>query len=818
MQPSFAEAELTAEEPHTALYIAWRESAIDQTDPENDLQVQRDRLRQITEDAVSASDTEGVRDCIRNFGEVTSYLWFGDEQTPFPVALMKAQFDDQPDPAVTLNPHILDTRQFIQVRDRLSPLGLDNLLAHRQDMLTQQADNRLEFIARSIVADTPAYRLLESFIGRTELQERPLTTAERMLEEQAIEHRTRTRHGIDAHTPLRHNHAAWREATRDTQQLDEVTRFDHVTTPQDTPIFRAKQMFWELARAEFETPASKKHFGTIQAIETVNRASFGQTIQLTCEREDVLWDPASFFTLATALQHMATPNSLVGRSISEPLLADMALRLFTKDNSTPYEQTLEELLAKYTATLVTDLTKFATLDHRPQSFRYCATTLLVPQEATHDVGAGIVLIPCRDRTELSPSQNVISRREYAQAAKERVGVVRKRPAYDDGVRLLHFTSANQELPTLPHDDLDLVIKLDEWNDRLDVTTHGYELVSRDAETQTLGYRYSAEADPYVTCDVLVPAEAQRQLAQSYMDIGLVDLAARIGAQEPLTVTGLTAAISQTNRYTLPRRGSVHPVPEDLAGYAELVDDGRLAMQCTHAARFLSLSLQQAFSKGSAHSLDGLVMGSSTNRLSRLGHAQTVFIDPASQTLYILDATPSQGDSIQIWRDMLAGRRGRTNSKLSQIGLRRTVLAPTVDASAPQAPAGSDLGIRAINQSIAERESQRQQQFSAATHNFVLQLRMLFGKDGQPLAEAALREQIAALPSHDVLFRTVSALVRADFTELAAVHTFTQSLQACTDPMVLRQVDPRGYSRQPLLLPTIERNIHALMRLAPAVRS
>lgn len=162
---------------------------------------------------------------------------------------------------------------------------------------------------------------------------------------------------------------------------------------------------------------------------------------------------------------------------------------------------------------------------------------------------------------------------------------------------------------------------------------GYRLISRS--DQMFGFEPEAH-DPYEGADQLSvdPAQAAA-LASAYRRLGLEDLATLLENSESLSVKGVADAIRQMSEYYLPHFTAEMTI-KNLEDASQLVQHGKLRLQCDSAAQLTALSLQRCGIH--AYVIAGRSITAKDEFISQAGHSQVAVID--DNTLYIVDPTPT----------------------------------------------------------------------------------------------------------------------------------------------------------------------------------
>ncbi|HEV2402568.1 MAG TPA: hypothetical protein VGS08_00005 [Candidatus Saccharimonadales bacterium] len=206
------------------------------------------------------------------------------------------------------------------------------------------------------------------------------------------------------------------------------------------------------------------------------------------------------------------------------------------------------------------------------------------------------------------------------------------------LRLLLFEPDQQQQdlpPFAPHEEL--VIRLSQALDSEVVPRIlGYTLVSRSSPDRRYGFIASPSGDPYQECSVPINNQQRQILIARYMQLGLHPLVQQLTDANNLTVAMLVKMVRGEMEYVLPDRPVTHHL-NNWGDFTEVVQDGRLQVQCTGAASFLKKSLQEVFGPGCAGVARGNTINGTTSFINRLGHAQVAFSNDGWQ--YLLDAVP-----------------------------------------------------------------------------------------------------------------------------------------------------------------------------------
>jgi hypothetical protein len=804
-------AERTHEEPSHALFAAWQNCAINQRAPAEDRAFQRHQLSTVAENACASQGNTQARDQIMQGSAVFEYLWFGSDHTPLPPGLRRFQVYQGDAPTLALNPYVFGSTQFGAVLQLLRNTGLDVLLAHRQQLRQEQSAAVFEPLARAVVANTPGYRLLESFnTMQHRWQERPLTPTERLIEEQSAEKLIRARYGLNETDPLPLHHAVRTDLNRALRRIDEATRYDRIQLPEIPPRKRALTFFFDVIANELNLEE-----GQPLKIDTIRRPTAAgkehPQLYVATSKTAFYAEGESVVTFAESQGLLSTPNMSRTQRISALLVGDMALCLFdSAQEGRNYTELLDELLDRHTAELIRDMNALDNGTLAPTRLSALLTLLTAPSEVDERLDGPWMLVP--QPAGLAGTNRVVSRSEYRRELRETLGHIRKRPFEDNDVRVLQYSRRDETLAPLDETEASVILHLPHLDQSLMPRIMGYEPVGYDTERRLYGLRYTPEADPYAECRTLIPAESRRSLAATYADMGLRELAAFVHSTENLTVGQLARLIARTNHYILPGQSEPADIPETLAEFAKQVKNGRLGLQCVGSSHFLRASLQQVFGRFAAGVIGGDSLPPGGRRLSMVGHQQTTFIDPETGRLYILDAT-SSGFHPALLREAITQQLGELRRLLSWSAL-KSLQPERMAPPAPHTPPDPNTPQAPTDTQVLEYRNRLIEQTKDA---LILQLRMVYGQNGQPLAQDRMFEAVANLPGDDILFRSLSTAILASQGRLAreeAQHLaqYIQAMRHCNDQALLRKLDPNGYTTQPRLIDALQTHLNQLARL------
>lgn len=221
----------------------------------------------------------------------------------------------------------------------------------------------------------------------------------------------------------------------------------------------------------------------------------------------------------------------------------------------------------------------------------------------------------------------LSKRSMEELRAKRIGAVVTSNEVAYRGRLVYLQPHQKHVA---NEEFVLSIALNDSITEADPFIPGYILCYRDGNT--FGFKQD-EHDPYTICGVALPNERLGPLADKYAAIGLHDLATVIRNLGGGTVSDLRHAI---------RLHSIEYAPDEsqelelkhIEEFENIIEDGKLLMQCDVVATFLKLSLEEVFGKGCASVTKGLVIDG--DNIPLLQHMQTTFTH--EDTVYILDGT------------------------------------------------------------------------------------------------------------------------------------------------------------------------------------
>ncbi len=173
------------------------------------------------------------------------------------------------------------------------------------------------------------------------------------------------------------------------------------------------------------------------------------------------------------------------------------------------------------------------------------------------------------------------------------------------------------------------------------------------------YAHNAENDPYETCTVPVDANRLADLCDVYESIGLVHTVQAIRKLTTVTVKDLVEILSMTSVYEEAGENSMTSIFAKIKYFEDFktqIKDGRLCYQCTGAAAFLGMSLEELFPNYRSTRIDGYTIPTTVGAEGFMPHAQVVFTHEGKK--YILDATPAVSNDGRVdrrfrFRDLLS---------------------------------------------------------------------------------------------------------------------------------------------------------------------
>ena len=716
-------------------------------------------------------------------------------------------------PLLVLNPYVFDDYNLDGALQQLKNAGLDQLVSYRRNMYQKQASYVFEPLARSLVANTPGYRLLERFhMPRHKWNERPLTSQERLIEEQMAEQAIRQRHGLSDRESLRLHPNAYREYNRAVFGIDETTRYDRQNVSEAPPMERARNFFKQIIIRDSAVPGE-----VLEEVRTVGTtdedgSTSWQRLFIKTDKMEFRTDGESLVNYAGQQGFLSSPDMRLMRSISVYFIREMALHLFDSSREEQdYAKVIEQLLTDQAKRVTDELSALATADIRSDHFSTFATLLTMPSDYDEELENFAITVP------ILPGNNnvesLISRENFNKAEHETLGRIRKRPFDDQTTRLLQYEHPVAPVPDLNTQAADLVLHLPKLDRALVPRIYGYTVQGYDAHKQLYDLRYTPEADPYSECDTPIPDSARVELSHVYAEIGMQELATLVYSSSSLTVGELARHISETNQYFIPVESTPYRVPERLEDYAEEVREGKLNLQCVGASHFLRSSLEKVFGAASTSTISGDSIPASGTKINAMRHQQTTFTDPETMLLYILDCTPVRPNRLG-WRSALSNHASRRGRRLGSKALGATRIVPVASTTRPE-QVSADIG----DTSEVPNTTYRGELISQAKDAITLQLRMVLGQDGAPITQGHMYEHVAGLGEDDIVYRSLSATVlaaegRLDKEQAVRLRQYINNLRNCRDRSLLRKLDPNGYTSQPYLMNMLYEHADQLVRLLP----
>jgi hypothetical protein len=271
--------------------------------------------------------------------------------------------------------------------------------------------------------------------------------------------------------------------------------------------------------------------------------------------------------------------------------------------------------------------------------------LLQPQAAVHRYDS-IDTGPTHHYHPHTPKVHLVSARKLRQQQRTIIGTIKKSDRQDTTTRLIQ-TGPRAELEAVSGDE-DLILS---FNNRFKPNyplIAGYRLVGRTG--QRYGFRKET-TDPYTTADIPIPLEAMTGLRNQYQKMGLYRLVEALDDTRELTVEQFRSLLARELIYFTPTTESNDKTFSSwqLQNFTEndILRKETFQIQCSGAAHFLRLSLDQLFGPSSAGVIQGISFKASDKKANAARHAQTTF--SYEGFTYILDATPSRSYSALLGR-------------------------------------------------------------------------------------------------------------------------------------------------------------------------
>lgn len=614
---------------------------------------QRPKVWAIAQKAVSLLVNPKQQEALQVYAGIIDWRMFGNPNDRLPVGLSIYKGEDGA-PVIDRDESLsyLTDGMPDKVRPELGRLGLSAVSeAIGKDFAARQEE--IIAIFNDFLKQTAEYQLLKSFDRPEQAPTpQPLNQYWQQVRQSQIEHSVRQQYGYNAGESISPGTQARHELSRRYFRLDDETMPQtDASDNRETGLVKARAYLLPYIRKAFETKDltfldifyENKEVGDLAVKYRANDTG----------EEDFLeaWDYTDAAGSALSAKISRDPQRL--RYISRWFTETAINRIFQ-----PSTRNIDEALESAIGSTIRQFADELSEIFYEANSGYANSTDLLLRSPVADMNP----FPPPESNGNGLWANAFDRYTYAMSAEQlgreestEIGLVEKYGPdnYRTGMRLIMEYYDNPQAPRRNANE-DLVITLDYFAEGAIPFIPGYTLVSSDGLRH--GFQVDEKGDQYTPCEIAVSEQQRTQLANEYRLIGLNELADVVEQDDTLTVADLVNRIRDASVYYLPDGYySKTEIPqvlraESLTDFAELVQNGKLYVQCTGAALFTKFSLDTIFGESSAATVSGKVLRGDRTHISNAGHAQTVFVAEGRQ--YILDATPP-GDSDSDSADMSA---------------------------------------------------------------------------------------------------------------------------------------------------------------------
>ncbi len=596
---------------------------------------QRELLHNVVDKALQTATTEHEKQSIYLTGRHLEWLYLGQPGDPLPEGMIIKVDKTTSARSLEYDSRLGFSSTCAQAsRYKFDRLGFTDINKMTNDHIDSQVAEIKETL-EPLIKRSSSYQLLSSFNVESPAtpSEKPLDPYWRRIYEQQAEQGVRERFGLTPKQPI------LRGSPADSALRKELWRLDDMTIP----VTEAQSKKDGLTRAR-EYFAGKLVDTYLQAYNSsTDRQNLIDDLVANGNKRG-RFDRFLYSTAATLAQEFDGDNVL-DNNMAKALLHGFMAEIFDDRTAcVTYPEFLQKAMEYATNDSLTAGLRMALYDKFESSRAYLIRP--VGEEVSSDH-----LDPAMAHPEHSSQPGFMTRGTYERNRQMLVGHVAQGEVQSFRFMQLQ-TPRRGELP-LSAPNTDLTIQLLPADIKQEPFIPGYRLVSRNNDQ--FGFQ-KEEADPYAsTSHIIIPQDKRDALVETYKKLGLNQLAAALPAV--LGVETLTQSIAAHSDYPMPtsvgptsysdlpeRRYDELPssfIANSLDAFAALVRGGRLQLQCTGAAHFLKLSLQEVFGVQSATTTGGIVLEKSNPVITRIEHEQTAFSHEGRT--YILDATPSTQD-------------------------------------------------------------------------------------------------------------------------------------------------------------------------------
>lgn len=739
------------------------------------------QLRKLTERALATTLNPHDQDSLLITAGIVDWRLFGAQGGPLPLGLAQGRTKDGSFGI------FYDTRTGFGsecIRAALAKLedtGLDEIIDELDRLIDKRYD-QIRDLLKNILNDSQALQFIKT-LAEGELpqdnEEHPIPPFWRIIRETQINQAIRTRWSLRPNEQIIPSTEPHHELRKELSRLDDERIFAKLK-PSTSGLERLRSYFEKLLKSELVEGESPRIFVGVGKVDGYNTLYTSQDPQ-GIDPSDIL--EAMGRRLASQINETGPHiQAVVGTWLSS--LAKNIL--WPKETSESFDQLNLNAIEETCDILDESLLDCRSL--RPRDYISSSNLRGILHAGLLNSTDPLIDLSQLKKDSSSSHQHYSEVRGSAEIistpVEERIGEVIQFQSYTRGRyahRILQFRPIIKDLPPIRGDE-GLILKLDNaWTNDSHPYIPGYEL------SGSTGDKYAfvpgIEGDAYAAADVILSKEQRLKLYELYSEIGLNDLADIVKRGSRLKVYDLASLISSEGIYA--SRSNTHalrpPLPSSryissLGSFEELVRNNKLYIQCTGAAHFLRVSLEEIFGSGAAAVTEGFKISRYTISTSA-AHAQTVFHHQGKT--YLLDATPStEGDR---YKDYLFKTRRpfffRPGNPLASTAIAR------VNARIPETPA------------FAHVETPRENAIQAIRHTLDTQLTEIF----QALDPNDAYEKINTLPEGDPFRATLEATLRAsDSTitreELDRLSSYLEAYQNA-DNALRRQMRVPSYDSQ-----------------------
>ncbi|MET1033369.1 MAG: hypothetical protein ABWX94_02630 [Candidatus Saccharimonadales bacterium] len=589
-------------------------------------------LRKATDQVMATAVSPHERDMIRYTHDILEWDLFGQLGDTLPKGLALVQSDE--DTRVKFDERRWFAYHCAETTHRdLEKVGAEEVInTVRTDLMSRERDAKLSLL-ESVAMQTPLYAFLESFDQQvmTSPEEVPLNEEKRQAKLNEALEKIRRVHHLAPGEPITKGSPAEYDARKARGKLELATELSAQTPfSQGDALTRAREYYSSrLMQIIYpDTSDDYRQQERVRLLRTENSDELGDLIS------ELIYDEATVLKV--------DDMDPLAREVTMALLDTAITRILLSPPERDYADLLRSSVSTTsTSTLETIWEPIGRLNFTSRDSGLRAWLLSPRAEVVHDSEVEGRMDSHRHATDAT----LLTAREIAKERSVIVGHVRS-PIADGNMRLVQTQLRDENMPDIP-DDYDLFLSLyitaEMSLQYADPYVPGFTLVGRTRQENKYAFVRDPEGDPYAPARMPIEKARLEGLTEKYNQLGLTELSDRLTSVEAVTVEELVALLKDYSEYFIPDKvpGSLVDRPSTFEGFELLVNDGKLQVQCTGAAKFLELSLEYIFGPGTTRIIDGITLSDDVT-LRAIRHAQVGFTHEGR--LYILDSTPSHRDS------------------------------------------------------------------------------------------------------------------------------------------------------------------------------